>query len=105
MIARLWSARTTSTLSGAYLEHFTQEVQPALQKLHGFLGFTVCTRQLPNAVEVLVTTYWSSLSAVDAFAGADRECAVVANQAAALLTDFDRRARHYELALATFPQP
>jgi hypothetical protein len=55
-------------------------------------------------MEILVTTYWASFAAIDAFAGADRESAVVAAEAAALLTDFDKRARHYEVALAEFPK-
>ena len=121
MIARLWSARTTPALSSAYLEHFSLRVQPELQKLRGFLGFSVYTRALQegtfvilseaknlsaaHCIEVLVTTYWDSFAAIDDFAGPDRESAVVADEAAALLTDFDRRVRHYELAAAAFPEP
>ena len=104
MIARLWSARTTPALSDAYLHHFEQAVQPQLQRHDGFLGATVCTRPVPGAVEILVKTYWKSFAAIDAFAGADRESAVVAAEAAALLTDFDKRVRHYEVAVAEFPE-
>ena len=104
MIARLWSARTTPALSDAYLRHFEQTVQPQLERLDGFLGATVCTRPVPGAVEILVTTYWKSFAAVDAFAGTDRESAVVAAEAAALLTDFDKRVRHFEVAVAEFPE-
>jgi heme-degrading monooxygenase HmoA len=104
MIARFWSAQTTPALSDAYLHHFQETVQPQLQGLEGFLGVVVCTRPLPGVVELVVTTYWKSFAAVDAFAGADRESAVVAPEAAALLTDFDKRVRHYEVTLADFPQ-
>jgi len=104
MIARFWSAQTTPALSDAYLHHFEQTVQPQLQRLDGFLGVTVCTRPLPGKVEIVVTTYWKSFAAIDNFAGADRESAVVAPEAAALLTDFDKRVRHYEVPLAEFPQ-
>jgi len=45
-----------------------------------------------------VLTVWQSNSAIDAFAGPDREAAVVAPEAAALLTDYDRRVRHFEVA-------
>jgi heme-degrading monooxygenase HmoA len=103
VIARAWSARTTPALSGAYLEHFSQHVQPSLQKLAGFIGFTVAKRALANEIEIVVTTYWKSLAAIDAFAGPDRESAVVAAEAAALLTDYDRRVRHYEVAQSSFP--
>lgn len=103
MIARLWSAQTTPALSHAYLHHFEHAVQPQLRSLNGFLGATVSTRPVAGAVEILVTTYWASLAAIDAFAGADSGVAVVAAEAAALLTEFDKRVRHYEVAVAQFP--
>jgi len=78
-------------------------VQPQLQRVEGFLGATVSTRPAAGSVEILVTTYWASFTAIDAFAGPDREAAVVAAEAAALLTDFDQRVRHYEVAIAEFP--
>jgi heme-degrading monooxygenase HmoA len=103
VIARVWSARTTPSLSHAYLEHFAENVQPALQKLIGFLGFTLATRTRSAEIEIVVTTYWQSLATIDTFAGPDRESAVVAAEAAALLTDYDRRVRHYEVAQSSFP--
>lgn len=104
MIARFWSGQTTPALSDAYLHHFQQTVQPKLQRFDGYLGVTVCTRPVPGAVEIVVTTYWKSFAAIDAFAGTDRESAVVSAEAAALLTDFDKGVRHYEVTLADFPQ-
>ena len=103
MIARLWSARTTAALSHLYLDHFRQSVQPNLSKVAGYAGATVLTRLMPQGIEILVTTLWQSYDAIDAFAGPDRESAVVAAEAAALLTDFDRRVRHFEVAAAQFP--
>jgi heme-degrading monooxygenase HmoA len=103
MLARFWSANTTPALAESYRQHFEQAVQPQLRKLDGFLGATLFTRPLPGAVEILVITYWQSFAPIDAFAGADRESAVVAPEAAALLTDFDKRVRHYEVAVAQFP--
>ena len=103
MIARLWSARTTPAPSHSYLQHFEQAVQPQLQSVAGFLGATVYTRPVSATVEILVTTYWHSLASIEAFAGVDREAAVVAAEAAALLTDFDKRVRHYEVPIAEFP--
>ena len=104
MIARLGSAQPTPALSESYMQHFEESVQPQLRKIPGFLGFSVSTRPAPSTVEILVTTYWQSFAAIDAFAGADRESAVVADEAAALLGDFDKRVRHYEVALAHFPR-
>ena len=104
MIARLWSARTTAALSSSYLDHFRRHVQPELRKVAGFTGAAVLTRPAPTGVEILVTTFWQSLQAIDAFASPDREAAVVAPEAAALLTDYDRRVRHYDLALSDLPK-
>jgi len=105
MIARFWSAHTTPALVDLYLQHFEQSVSPQLQKLSGFLGATVGTRPLPRAIEILVITYWESFAAIEAFAGADRESAVVAPEAAALLTEFDKRVRHFEVPFRQFPPP
>ena len=52
---------------------------------------------MPDGVEVLVITYWDSLDSIRSFAGNDIETAVVADKAAALLNDCDRRVRHYEV--------
>jgi heme-degrading monooxygenase HmoA len=98
MIARLWSARTTSAQFRAYLDHFSAGVLPALRQFPGYAGSTVMAREVQGSVEILVTTLWQSSEAIDAFAGPDRETAVVAPEAAALLTEYDRRVRHYEIA-------
>lgn len=98
MIARLWSARSTKDQSTRYLEHFWQSVVPSLRKFDGYVAASVLVRPSGDSVEILVTTVWQSFQAINAFAGSDRETAVVASEAAALLTDYDRRVRHYEVA-------
>jgi heme-degrading monooxygenase HmoA len=103
MIARLWSARATAALAPSYLDHFRRHVQPELHRVAGFAGATVLTRSLPGGFEILVTTLWQSRQSIDAFAGADREAAVVMPEAAALLTDYDHRVRHYDLAISDLP--
>jgi len=100
MVVRFWSARTTPAQSGVYLQHFSSEVLPGLRKFDGYVSSSVLTRPTESAVEILVMTVWQSSSAIDAFAGPDREAAVVAPAAAALLTDYDRRVRHFEVATA-----
>lgn len=98
MIARLWSARTTKANSTKYLEHFWQSVVPSLRKVDGYLAATVLIRSHGDLVEILVTTTWQSFQAIDAFAAPDRTAAVVASEAAAFLSDYDRHVRHYEVA-------
>jgi len=97
MIARLWSARTTPAQSQLYLRHFSAVVRPALRRFNGYVSSSLMTRPAEADVEILVITVWQSLAVIDAFSGPDREAAVVAPEAAALLTDYDRRVRHFEI--------
>jgi heme-degrading monooxygenase HmoA len=99
MIARIWSAQTTPAQAPAYVEHLRTQVLPALRTVEGYAGAMLLERVLPDAVEVIVITFWESLEAIRGFAGEDIEGAVVAEEAAALLTHFDRRVRHYEVAV------
>jgi len=98
MIARVWSARTTQAKSQLYLQHFSSAVVPALRSFGGYVSSSVLTRSGESGFEILVLTVWESISAIDAFAGSDREAAVVTPEAATLLTDYDRRVRHFEVA-------
>ncbi|OGP73925.1 MAG: hypothetical protein A2V86_03645 [Deltaproteobacteria bacterium RBG_16_49_23] len=54
-------------------------------------------REVLEGVEIIVITFWQSLNSIRGFAGDDVEEAVVADEAASLLTRFDRHVRHYEL--------
>ena len=102
-ILRRWSARTSEAQLPKYLEHFAKNVLPELRRVRGYLGATVSLCRLESENEILVETTWRSIEAIRNFAGPDLEAAVVADQAAALLTDFDRRVRHYEIAVSDHP--
>ena len=102
-ILRRWTARTTESQLPQYIEHFSKNVLPELRRVPGYLGATVSTRRFENEVEVVVETTWRSLDSIRNFAGPDLEAAVVADEAAALLTSFDRRVRHSEIALTDHP--
>lgn len=103
MIARVWSATTASDRLTTYLDHLQRHVMPSLRSIDGFEDVRVLHRQHGDAVEVIVITYWRSLEAVRAFAGSDVEHAVVAEEAAALLTRYDDRVRHYDVAFPSTP--
>ena len=102
-ILRRWSARTTESQLPGYLAHFSKNVLPELRRVPGYLGATVSTRRIESEVEVVVETSWRSLESIRSFAGPDVEAAVVGEQAAALLTSFDRRVRHSELVVTDRP--
>lgn len=99
MIARLWSAQSTPEQAPAYADHLRTHVLPAVRKVDGYAGAMLLQRRASDAVEIVVITWWRSLDAIRGFAGADIENAVVADEAAVLLTQFDRRVRHYELVV------
>jgi heme-degrading monooxygenase HmoA len=99
MIARVWSAQTTDLQAPNYVEHLKTRVIPGVRTVDGFAGAMLLERAIPGAVEVIVITFWRSVDAIRGFAGDDLETAVVADEAAALLTQFDRRVRHYEVAV------
>ena len=103
-VARHWSARTTEAQLPKYLEHFSKSVLPELRRVNGFIGATVSLRHTANEAEIFVETTWRSLEAVRGFAGADIEAAVVGPEAAALLNDYDRRVRHFEVAILASEQ-
>jgi uncharacterized protein len=102
-ILRCWSARTTEAQLPKYLEHFSRKVLPELRRVPGYLGATVSLRRLENEVEIVLSTTWRSLESIRNFAGPDLEAAIVADEAAALLTDFDRRVPHYEIVATDRP--
>lgn len=99
MIARVWSAQATSGQAPAYVEHLKQHVLPAVRAVDGYAGAMLFEREVSGAVEIVVITLWQSLESIRRFAGEDLERAVVGDEAAALLTEFDRRARHYDVAV------
>ena len=97
VIARYWSARTSLTNAPEYADHLVNAVLPELKKINGYKSGTLLQREVSAGIEVVVITYWDSLASIRAFAGDDLETAVVADKAASLLTDYDRRVRHYEV--------
>jgi uncharacterized protein YciI/heme-degrading monooxygenase HmoA len=102
-ILRRWSARATAAQLPKYLDHFSKNVLPELRRVPGYLGATVSHCRLESEIEIVVETTWRSLESIRNFAGPDLEAAVVADEAAALLTNFDRRVRHYEIAVTDHP--
>jgi len=98
-ILRQWSAQTRETLWPIYLDHFSRNVVPELRRVDGYLGARLFVRRADDKVEILVETNWRSLESSRRFSGPDLESAVVTEEAAALLTEYDRRVRHFEVVL------
>jgi heme-degrading monooxygenase HmoA len=99
MVVRFWSARTTQVRFPEYLRHFNDHVLPRLRAVEGFLEARVLSQSDGVVVQFIVETLWSSMEAVERFAGPERESAVVADEAVHLLTSYDRHVRHYHVDL------
>ncbi len=97
MIARHWRGIAHTDQSEAYVEHLRTETFPAIRRLPGFVTASILRRTVPAGVEFLVVTRWESLDAVRAFAGDDIEEAVVPEKAQAMMLDFDRFVRHFDV--------
>jgi heme-degrading monooxygenase HmoA len=100
MIARVWASRVATPNLKTYLKHFAKNVLPDLRRHDGFASALVLTRDLEGETEVVVNTFWKNLSSIQAFAGKDCEAAVVVPEAAALLTSYDKRVKHYVVDVA-----
>jgi heme-degrading monooxygenase HmoA len=99
MIARVWHGSTRPADAERYVSHLQQNVFPALRTIDGFRGVQLLRRARGDRVDFIVTTMWESVEAIARFAGTDPEMAVVAPEAQAILTSYDRRAAHYDIVL------
>lgn len=97
LISRVWTGRTARANADAYAKLLRAEILPGLaERVDGFRGGYVLRRVVEDEVEFVVLTMFDSLEAVQQFAGADYELAVVEPEARKLLTQADERASHYE---------
>jgi heme-degrading monooxygenase HmoA len=97
MIARVWRGSTRAADADRYVSHLRRNVLRELTAIDGFRGVQVLRRPGEDRIDFVVTTTWESVEAIAKFAGADPEVAVVAPEAQAILTSYDRRAVHYEI--------
>jgi heme-degrading monooxygenase HmoA len=99
MIVRLWHGWTTPENADAYERLLREEIFRGIarREMAGYRGIELLRRQTGGEVEFVTVMRFDSLDAVQAFAGADYEVAVVPPSARELLTCFDARSAHYEL--------
>lgn len=98
MISRHWKGIVKRDDAERYVAHLRGDTFPKLATLAGFVQANILRREVSGGTEFQVVTVWRSLQDIEAFAGADVEAAVVPPVAAAMMVEFDRRARHYEIA-------
>jgi heme-degrading monooxygenase HmoA len=96
MIARLWHGYTNRKNAPIYEKQLLSDILPGIRKVQGYRGPYVLQRKNGAEVEFITLTLWESLDAVRQFAGSDYTKAVIARQAAPLLTRHDAESVHYE---------
>ena len=99
MISRQWTGLARPDCADAYVEHLQRETFPAIRRLPGFVSASILRRPVPQGVEFLIVTTWDSLDAIRALAGDDVERAVVPEAVQAMMIQYDRTVRHFEVAV------
>jgi len=97
MISRQWRGLTHPNRAQDYIKHLRAETFPELRKIPGFVDASILSRPLGAGTEFLIVTRWESIDALARFSGSDPEAAVVPAKAAAMMIEYDRRARHFEV--------
>jgi heme-degrading monooxygenase HmoA len=98
MIARLWHGWTTRDNADAYEILLRTKILPGIHRVPGHEGAYLLRREAGDEVEFVTITLFASMDPVRAFAGQDYEVAVVPPEARKLLSHFDERSVHYEVA-------
>jgi len=97
MISRQWCGLARPECADDYVAHLRSETFPQLSKITGFVDASILRRPSGGGVEFLIVTQWESLKAIQQFAGEDVERAVVPESVQAMMLDYDRTVRHYDV--------
>ena len=104
MIARVWRGYAKPEYADAYEAKLKPELLPGLSKVAGYKGSYLLRRDVGNEVEFVTIIFWESIDAIAKVAGPDIERAVVPEDRRPLLSRYDDKAVHYEVA-SMHPQP
>lgn len=99
MIARVWRGWAWTTTADDYLRHYESEVAEHLQQVAGFCGARLLRQQEGDEVMFTSITFFTSMDDVRTFAGEDPEQAIVEDTARRVLTRWDERVTHHEVAV------
>ena len=98
MIERVWRGWIAPDRADSYQRFLRDEFLPEAHSIPGYRGARVFRRQAGDEVEFMTVTRFDSMDSIRAFAGADAEKAHVAPEARELLTRWEDRVAHYEIA-------
>jgi heme-degrading monooxygenase HmoA len=99
MIARIWRGWAAAGQADDYQRHYETEVSEHLAAVSGFRGAQLLRKEEGGEVAFTSITWFADLDAVRGFAGDDYEWAVVEDAARAVLSRWDERVSHHEVAV------
>ena len=97
MVSRHWTGVTKPGKAADYIAHLKKDTFPKLSAIPGFVRASILKRDLPEGTEFLIITEWENIEAIQSFAGADPDIAVVPQVARDLMLRFDEKVRHYHV--------
>ena len=97
MISRHWKGIAKPGEADNYIEHLRTDTFPKLSKINGFISASILRRTVEQGTEFLIITVWESIEAIERFAGATADVAVVPESVQAMMIEYDRIVSHYEV--------
>jgi heme-degrading monooxygenase HmoA len=99
VIARIWRGRTPAAKAEAYVEYLLATGLKDYRAVPGNRGVRVLRRIEGEVAEFLVVSFWESMDAVRAFAGADVDAAIYYPEDDAYLLEREPTVAHYDMAV------
>ena len=99
MIARIWHGRAPRATADDYQRHYESEVSGHLRGVADFRGARLLRQDAGDEVTFTSIVFFTSIDAVRGFAGEDFEQAVVEEAARRVLSRWDERVSHHEVAV------
>ncbi|HEV7920654.1 MAG TPA: antibiotic biosynthesis monooxygenase [Thermoanaerobaculia bacterium] len=98
-IARLWHGRVPDAKAAEYYDYLLTGVHK-IEATPGNRGVDVLTSSRAGVTDFIVISYWDSLEAIHAFAGADVEKTHHLPRDAEYLLELEPTVRHYTVRMA-----
>jgi heme-degrading monooxygenase HmoA len=97
MISRHWKGIAKPGEADNYIKHLKTDTFPKLSEISGFISASILKRAVDQGTEYLIITVWESIESIEKFAGAKADVAAVPDVVQAMMIEFDRIVRHYEV--------
>lgn len=99
----MWQGWAPPSSADDYQRHYESEVATHLQNVPGFQGARLLRGQDGDEVRFTSITFFTDMTAVRAFAGADPAVAVVEEAARRALSRWDPHVVHHEVVVSIAP--